>query len=443
MNFIYKSIFCSTFLMLYVFVGYGQDFSSLVQMSWTNNEQLNAQYFQLKQAEAALAEAKSLFGPTVGFGAQYTLAQGGREIDFPIGDLLNPVYGTLNQLTGSNSFPSVENAKIAFLPNNFLDAKLRVQQPIYYPDLAINKQLQSKTIDLKSLKIKAFKRLLSKEVMMAYFQWKMSTQAIEIYKEAEVLLTEAYRVTNSLFTNGKALPSALNRVQAEQAQIKAKLIDAHNQEENAWQFLIFLLNDSNIDRAQINVDLPELPVSLITNGQREELRQMDVGMEMQNLAIKKEDQFYLPKLAAQIDLGSQDFDFKWNPYVLLGINLQWNIYDSKRHIHKKNQAMATLNAQKQEKIFVQKQLDLQERVAKNNLASAILQTQTFQPRIKSAKKTYQEVLKKYKSGVANYLELIDAQTQLTQTNSAYVLARYDAWMKWAELQYITATYPVE
>ena len=122
--------------------------------------------------------------------------------------------------------------------------------------------------------------------------------------------------------------------------------------------------------------------------------------------------------------------------------MEWNIYDFKRHTHKKDQALAAVEAQKQQKSYVQNQLELQSAVAKNNLLAAIDQANTFQPRIQSSQKTYDEVMKKYRTGVANYLELIDAQTQLTIADLSYILARYNAWIKWAELQYVTASYPI-
>ena len=440
---VYKILYFCLFSMGFLFPARAQNFDALVQMTWDNNEQLKAEHFKLKFAEATLQEAKAMFGPTAMIGAQYTLATGGRNIDFPIGDLLNPVYSTMNQLTGSQAFPQVENQTIDFLPNNFLDTKLRIQQPIYYPDLKINRQLQSKKIDLKQLEIKAYKRRLSKEIMSAYLQWQMSTKAIIIYQDAKKLLLEAERVTNVLFKNGKTLPSSLNRIKSELAKMDAKIIGAKNDEQNAWDLVTFLLNNPDITRDQVSVALSELPIVFPERGTREELEQMKIGIEMRHLAVKKENQFYYPKLGAQLDVGSQDYKFKWNPYALLSFNLEWSIYDHKRHKSKKNQALALIEAQKREQKYVQSQFDLQARIARNNLKAANAQAITYQPRIESAKKTYQEVLKKYRMGVTNYLEILDAQTQITQNKIAYTIARYNAWLKWAELQYVTANYTIK
>ena len=60
----------------------------------------------------ALKEAHALFLPNVSFGASYSKADGGRTIDLPLGDLLNPVYKSLNQLTGSTKFPNLQNKSV-------------------------------------------------------------------------------------------------------------------------------------------------------------------------------------------------------------------------------------------------------------------------------------------------------------------------------------------
>ena len=56
------------------------------------NHGLKEQQFLLEKNTLAFEEAKTLFRPSVGFGVNYTVAAGGRNISFPVGDLLNPVY---------------------------------------------------------------------------------------------------------------------------------------------------------------------------------------------------------------------------------------------------------------------------------------------------------------------------------------------------------------
>jgi hypothetical protein len=87
-----------------------------IQEGLKNNLALKQKEFSLNRSIAALDEARGLFMPSIGINARYTRADGGREIVFPIGDLMNPVYSSLNSLMGYDAFPTdLENESINFL----------------------------------------------------------------------------------------------------------------------------------------------------------------------------------------------------------------------------------------------------------------------------------------------------------------------------------------
>jgi outer membrane protein TolC len=418
----------------------GQDvLNDLVKKCWENNDQLKSKYFQLASAEAGWKEAKNLYGPTVTFGTQYTLASGGRKISLPVGDLMNPVYSTLNQLTRTNNFPQIENVNEQFLPNNFYDARFRVSQPIFYPDLAINKKLKQETVSLREIEIKAFKRQLSKDVMHGYFNFLMSQEAISIYNAADTLLNEAKRSTTSMVKNGIAIPSAIARIESQMANIQAEKIEATANNKNAEKYLVFLTKENGVMPTKFFTDnLPK--IESLTSNEREEVQQFSQGLKMQQLALQKEQNFYKPKLGAQLDLGSQAFNFDFGPYVLLGLNLEVNLFDSWRHSQRKKVVESEFQSLNSQKKYVEDQLDLQTRIAQETLLASIEQARLFQTRIQVSKKLYKEVFTKYKEGSANYLELVDAQSQLTQMQLQHNISKYNAWMKWADYMYATATF---
>lgn len=418
-----------------------QFFDPMIKHAWAKDENLKSKNFQLESAAVALREAKSMYGPTVGFGVQYTLAAGGRSIPFPIGDLFNPVYNALNNITQTNNFKQVENVEVNFLPNNFYDAKFSVQQPIYYPDIALNQSLKSEQLTMKSLEIKAYKRMISKEVMLAAINTAMASDAIKIYAEATDLLNEASRSTSSMVKNGVALPSASSRINAQIADVNAKMINAENDKNNANLYLSYLTDDTL--SAIIKEQFLNLPPLSMSSKQREELEQMDVAQQMLVLAQKKEQQFYLPKVGAQLDFGSQAFNFGFTPYVLIGINMQMNLFDNNRHKMRLQQARLSMDENNAKKNQLVRQFDLQLNVSNNNLLSSIAQANTYQPRIDAAKKVYKEIYTKYKEGTTNYIELLDAQTQVTNASLQYNIAKYNAWHKWAEYTYNSAAYPID
>src|ERR1700761_4345751 len=85
---------------------------SYLHLGLDSNLALHQRNFDLSRAQIDLKRARSLFYPNAAFSSQYTLANGGRTQAIPIGDLLNGVYSTLNELTNSSKFPPVANQNI-------------------------------------------------------------------------------------------------------------------------------------------------------------------------------------------------------------------------------------------------------------------------------------------------------------------------------------------
>jgi len=103
-----------------------------IQQGITQHIQSQKHDLSIEQQTLKLAEVKGRLLPTITFDANYFLSNGGRTLDFPLGDLFNPINATLNELTGSADYPTnFENIAEPFSPHNFQDTKLRVQYAIF------------------------------------------------------------------------------------------------------------------------------------------------------------------------------------------------------------------------------------------------------------------------------------------------------------------------
>jgi outer membrane protein TolC len=122
----------------------------------------------------------------------------------------------------------------------------------------------------------------------------------------------------------------------------------------------------------------------------------------------------------------------------MGINLDINLFDNKRHSFRKDAAKARTEVQQAQYRHTLDLINLQITNAENNLFAAIDQAQKFAPRVSAAQQFYKDSYTRYKEGNASYLELVDAQTQLTQTQIQYQLSRYNAWIKWSDWVYASA-----
>src|SRR4249920_3125029 len=132
--------------------------------AFKNNQGLQGQQLQLDKSMIALKEARALFLPNISFGASYSKADGGRTIDLPIGDLFNPVYKSLNQLTNSNAFPNLKNQSILLNPDNYYDARFRTTLPLINAEIYYNEKIKNENISQQKAAVNVYKRELVKEI---------------------------------------------------------------------------------------------------------------------------------------------------------------------------------------------------------------------------------------------------------------------------------------
>src|SRR5882724_8729535 len=215
---------------------------SYLKTGLDSNLALKQKSFDLQKAKLDLERAKSLFYPQVGLNAQYTLASGGRTIDVPIGDLLNNVYSSLNQLTSSTKFPQVQNQSIQFLPNDYHDTKVEVSLPIYNPSLWYNKMIKEELITNQQQQVNLYKRELVNNIRQAYYQYLQSAKAVSIYNNAMATVNENLRFAEKLVKNNAATKEIIFKAKAEVSQVQTSLTGATQNQNNATAYFNFLLN---------------------------------------------------------------------------------------------------------------------------------------------------------------------------------------------------------
>lgn len=420
-----------------------------ISQGLASNQSIKEQNFLLKKNIYALQEAKSMFLPSVTFSTTYTKADGGRTIDFPTGDLFNAAYATLNQLTGSNSFPQLENQSILLNPDNFYDAKFRTSLPIINAELVYNKRIKAQQVDLQKAEVQMYKRELVKEIKTAYYSYLKATNAIRIYQSFLKLLEEGERVNRKLFENNKINRTAVIRSQNEVSKINASLTAAQKTEESARYYFNFLLNRP-LTEPILTDEVPLLPAqdNLLLNevNGREELAKLEIAKGINKNLTGLAKSYLIPKVGTSLDLGSQAFDWKFNQksrYYLLGISLEWNLFSSGRNSYKIKQAIASEQAVSAQTNHVTQQLLTELNVRRANLQSALAQYQAAQSQLKTSQTYYNDVTKLYKEGMAIYIELLDAQNQWVDAQLQSNIALFDTWISLTAIERANASFNIQ
>jgi outer membrane protein TolC len=433
---VYKISFSQTVLEQYVREGFEK------------NQNIKQQQFALEKSVYALKEAKTLFLPNISFKTDYFLAGGGRTVDFPAGDLLNSVYGTLNQLTNSNNFPQLQNQSILLNPNNFYDAKFRTTLPLLNLEIEYNRRIKREQVSLQKVEIDLYKRELAKEIKIAYFKYLQSVEAIRIYESTLALVNENKRINQSLYNNDKVNQTVVVRADNEVTKFESLKENARQISNSAKAYFNFLLNKNALDSITTDTsykDAATFSGDTTTISQREELAKLKIGSTINQHLDGLSKSYIVPKLSTFLDLGSQGFDWKFDDktrYYFFGVSMQWDIFSSGKDYFKTKQVQLDSKIIQSQTDYVSSQLQLQYTTSINSFNASLSTYKAAISTYNASQKYYADLLRLYKENQVLFIELLDAQNQLTQSQLQAAISLYDTHIKMSEIERVTASFNI-
>ncbi len=436
-------------LLLFALPIFGQKsvLDEYVATAFQQNITLQQKSIQVEKAMIALKTAQSLYQPSVAFQGGYQTGEGGRSIAFPVGDLLNPVYSTLNALTKSTAFPQISNVETNFFPRDFYDVKVQTTMPLYNKDISYNKQIQEQTVSLQREDVSLYKRELVKQIKTAYYNYLLSLGLVKVYENSLNLALEGKKVNEKLLANGKGLPAYLLRSDSEIATIQAQIADAVKQNQSARYYFNFLLNREL--RAEIRIDFEVekavAGVYSVVPGVREELSLLSKSINIQETVLKMNESFYLPKLNGFVNLGSQstlgNISSK-SGYYFLGLQMDIPIFSGKRNLYKVKQTQLDIASAKNALDLSTKQFNMATEIAQKNVQSSIVSFQASTKSYEAASAYLRLIEKGYKEGVSTYLETVDARNQWMNAQINYQLKQFNVLIAAAAYEREAASYPL-
>ena len=405
-----------------------------IETGLKNNLVLQEKNISLESALNALKTANSFFFPSMDFKGDYQSGDGGRSISFPVGDMLNPVYRTLNQLTSGNEFPDISNVEINFFPQNFYDLKVRTSLPIINSDLVYNRTIRKQQITMQEYDLEIYKSELTRNIQVAYYNYLSAAKSIAIYDGALSLAREAKRMNQSLLDNGKSLKAYVLRSESEIQSLEAKRTSALQQMNNARMYFNFILNtspDEAIDTAYVlSIDqniVDQYLLNEVSINARTELKALDQSASICQNVLKMNKAYWVPKLNGFLDLGSQGSDWKFNnksKYYFLGFQLDFPLFSGGRNRIKVKQSELDLKNQLINNTYTHNQIKLSADMARNSLMESY---KNYAASIKQldAATAYNKLIEKgYKEGINTFIETIDARNQLTTASLQMVINKY-------------------
>ena len=417
-----------------------------------NNLSLQQNHLSYTQRLQKLREARALFFPSLGFSARYSRAGGGRTVEIPVGDLINPVYANLNQQLGEARFPEdLGNEVIRFLRKDEYETRLRLTQQVFNARVRNNYRLNLDQVDIQQAELQVVQRQLVKEIKVAYFNYLNTAKVAELYEQTLKLLSENRRVTQKLFEADKVTRDATYRADTEYYRVEQRLHTASNQNQTARSFFNFLLNqplETSVSREEVpfpasrpKFDLDGLKQDALDK--REEVRQLQAAVRAAGHAVNIAEGDFLPSVSVVADYGFQSESFRLSgedDYWMISGVLQWNFFNGAGGREKVSRARTEVKRLQSRLAETRRRVELQIQQQGHNLLSAYDRLTVAGLARKSARENFRMVSRKYEEGIASQVAYLDARTVLTSAEIDEILALYTYHIQLAELEMITAAY---
>jgi outer membrane protein len=392
---------------------------------------------------AALKEARGMFLPDLSLNARYTVARGGRIIEFPVGDLLNPVYSTLNMLTASESFPQVENQEFPFYRPTEQETKLSLVQPIFNSDIVQNYQIRKQYAEIARIDVDRYKRELIKEITQAYYDHQKASNLLALADTSLSLVHENLRVSQRLFENDKVTIDAVYRSESELSRVEVQRAQANTMVESSRAYFNFLLNRSLDAPVELMAETPvplELSLEEASNlalQNRDELHQIEEYMQLNEHITSLHRGKNIPGLFGVVDYGIQGEQYSFtseDDFMLASLVMRWNLFQGTTNHQKVQQSR--IEGEKLDELYLETQQQISLEVINHfyGLQAAFESVESAEKQTLSAMRAYKLISRKYTEGQSSLLELIDARTSLTSAAANAIIARSEYFSRLADLE---------
>ncbi|MDH4259708.1 MAG: TolC family protein [Gammaproteobacteria bacterium] len=434
---------------------------ALVAEALESNLGLDAVEAGVDQRLAALDMARARFLPALDLQLRYSRADGGREIELPVGDLLNPVYSSLNALLAASGQPApftpIANQSFSFLREREQDSVLRLSQPLYDARIAAARRQAMHGYDAARYGLDAYRLQLERDVRQAYYRWLASREAAGILSATLDLARENERVNESLHRNGKVTRDLVLRAEADRLEIDQQLIRARATESLARRYVNLLCNaqltreleavavtDADLPRLAARVSRPAgataaaLQLEETALAHRAELRQLEAGVAAAGESERIARAAFKPQVALAVDAGTQGADWDYrdqDPYVMASVIVRFNLFSGGADRASVRAARARSAELVAGRALAEQQIRIQVHEALSDLEVAEASLTTASRRAEAAAAAFEIISKKRDLGQVSPAEYLDAQRALTAARLNGNVTRYDAFAALAQVEY--------
>lgn len=407
--------------------------AQLVSEALQANQGLLAERAVVARRLAELDRARARYLPSLDFQARYTRADGGRTIEFPLGDLLNPVYAALDaQLVAQGrppQFPRVANQQFNFVRTRDQETTLSLTQPLYDARLGAGRDAADAELLAAQAATRAYEQRLARDMKQAYFQWLRARAGVVVVSETRELAAENLRINDSLFRAGKVTEDRVFRARADLLEVEQQLLGLNNAAGQLQAYVNTLRGQPGTNALPEAIPVPEDlalaekrelgtgALQEVALNSRAELKQLDAAMAGARASGRAAAAAFKPQVGLQVTSGIQGTSYGFSAderFVLASVVVKFNLFSGGGDRAAAAAASARLDearARREDAAF-QVRMEVQQAVEDFLVQRAALRT--AEERVAAAQGAFRIVARKRDLGSANQAEFIDARRTLTE-----------------------------
>ncbi len=271
-------------------------------------------------------------------------------------------------------------------------------------------------------------------VSQAYYQVLEARELVHVGETSKAQREAFFNLTDSYYKAGKATRVEALRAEAQLFDADRSLVQAHE----ALRLSLLILKKAIGIGVQAQVDVADgLPETFTQPGDEEALLEsaMENNPDLKKIAIQKEQArlslesaqgSFLPELSLQGNYGYRQRDSGMPPLSgdewMAGVFLEWSLFEGGVTKAQVGKARARINETNwnERAIIDQVQVDLHQAIG--DIHTAIAEINSSRKLVDAQDEAYKEVVAFYQRGKATYIEVLTAETDLTQARAAYVRA---------------------
>jgi len=398
-----------------------------LEIGLENNLNLQQEEQRIQQGQSKMQMQKSAYFPKISASALYN-----HLTDFPDVDL------PFNEAAGGSELI------------NIYDLSFKLQQPIF-AGFRINNLVRSAREEQKysESQYQVSKNLLIYQITTTY----QTAQLNDL--QQRVLQTSLQRVKNDLETTrhfyqaGQTTSFDTLTMSNQYLNIQTELNEMIHQYQTILTRLEYLLNISpvkgveNFSDSSSNFRISPLEIYLQQALEhRPELRQIRYQANSRAYYKKSVESAYWPQVYAQLSFHYlkpevEILKDEWTDFFLLGVNLQWDLWDTGRRRNEIKQLSYSLNILNLEEQKILENIKAEVKQAYLSLLTDRDQIFLTKKMVQQETERYRIAQQKYEQGLASATDLNNVQTALTSSDLRYKQSLIKWWQDKALIDYAT------